>query len=167
MWRAKCKVGGSRGLMVSVRLVVHPKVVGLSLVTGITGIVGGESECTAPVHPSTLNSMLHDWGRIHWQGTGPPIAPHGATAKMVAHCSWCVCALGWVKCRAHPFLPSFPPIESAKGQRVFFFYYCYYSVMSEKMGLSSINPKSWEWKTQWMKDFDKHFGENTMHHHKH
>ncbi len=72
------------------------------------GIVGGGervSECTA----LSLHPLYHDWGTLE-QGTDPSTAPrapqHRWLSPAMGVCSrclyvpCCVCALGWVKCRA-------------------------------------------------------------------
>ncbi len=42
--------------------------------------------------------QYHDWVETLEQGTEPPTAPRAPQQYVCVHC--CVCALGWVKCRA-------------------------------------------------------------------
>ncbi len=98
--------GGSNGLMVwesdllPWRLRVR--------VSGPAGIVGGGSECTALSPPSIPRLRWDPWARHRTPNCSP------GAAALAAHCSGCVftvcvcvftshccvCALGWVKCRA-------------------------------------------------------------------
>ncbi len=71
----------------------------------VAGIVGGGSECPAVSPPSIPRLRWDPWARHRTPNCSP------GTAALAAHCSgcvftvcvcvhYCVCALGWVKCRA-------------------------------------------------------------------
>ncbi len=57
---------------------------------------------------SLFHLQYHNWGETLEQDTKPPTAPrallHECLPTAPGECSWCVCALGWVKCRAQTLI---------------------------------------------------------------
>ncbi len=125
-------------------------------VSGPAGIVGGGVNVQRSLH-----LQYHDWGETLEQGTEPPTAPralqhwlptapgcvHGVCVCVcvcmclfTTHC--CVCALGWVKCRAQipsmghhtwPHITYFPFSFSLIFSWIFLYYHIWFWMQTRSL----------------------------------